>query len=157
MNRYALACVVFALVVVGCLFVDGFALYGGLVQSKGTNFDFYLSWYGSREILQGHNPYSDTVTKQIQIGTLGHVAAPEENQYRFVYPAYLAFLILPFLPLPFALAVMVWIVFQQVLLVSALALTWQALGWRPAPCVCWRSYSVGVPCRRCGICTRGQV
>jgi hypothetical protein len=126
------------------LFADGFAFYGVLIHGKGTSFDLYLPWYGSREITQGHDPYTTQVTEQIQIGTLGHVAAPNENQYRFVYPAYIAFILLPFLPMPFSLAVTVWIVLQQVLLVAAFVLTWEALNWSPRPATMAAIIVVGV-------------
>jgi hypothetical protein len=139
MSRVILSQVVLVILVLLVLLADGFTFFSVLIQGKGTSFDLYLPWYGSREIIQGRNPYTASVTEQIQIATIGHVAMPGENEYRFVYPAYIAFLLLPLLPMPFPLAVTVWIVLQQVFLVVALVLVCGAMNWRPLP---WSMMSI---------------
>jgi len=60
-----------------------------LVSTRHTHFDF------------GRSPYTDAIMLDIQRHTLGHPAAPDENQYRFVYPAYLALILFPLPLLPF--------------------------------------------------------
>ena len=139
MSRGIPSQVVLVVLVLLVLLADGFAFYSVLIQGKGTSFDLYLPWYGSREIIQGRNPYTASVTEQIQIATIGHSAMPGENEYRFVYPAYIAFLLLPLLPLPFPLAVTVWIVLQQVFLAVALVLVCRAMNWRLSP---WSMMSI---------------
>lgn len=120
------------LVSLGVLLTDVGAIQRNVMQPRGTSFDFYLVWRGTIEIGRGENPYTENVARQIQQGILGHLAAPNENQYYFVYPAYLALLLLPIVCLPFAESVILWLVLQQIFLVVAFGLTLHALDWRPS-------------------------
>jgi hypothetical protein len=62
-------------------------------------------WIGSREILCGHNPYrvdsQQPVQTELRSGTHPKI---EDNQYRYAYPAYFAFLFFPLALLPFQTA-----------------------------------------------------
>ncbi len=74
----------------------------------GAN-DFYSRWYGARALyLKGQNPYSIEVTQGIQMGMMGRLATPEEDQVAFAYPLYVAFLVLPLVPLAYAQAQALW-------------------------------------------------
>ncbi len=74
-----------------------------------SGYDFYPRWAGARALwLEGRNPYSDEVTRQIQIGFLGHLVEPGQDQIRFAYPLYVAILIAPLALLPYELALAVW-------------------------------------------------
>jgi hypothetical protein len=118
------------LTVVVILVLDIVLVYRNLVEAQGTHFDYYMVWMGANEFWKGGIPYTDQIAKQIQIGILGHPAAPNEIQYYFPYPAYMALLIFPFPLLPFVWSVTGWLVLQQILLVGVLMLMWQALDWK---------------------------
>lgn len=125
-------------VVIIVLAVLVLALGAGVVErrlfdGRQTYFDFYLLWRGSQEVLAGRNPYTDALMLDIQQHILGHPAAPEENQYRFVYPAYLAFVLFPLPLLPFLIATSWWRVWQLVLLVLFIVSLLQALDWCAGP------------------------
>ena len=58
--------------------------------------DLYPRWYGSRELLlHGRNPYSPDVTQEIQEWQRGRVAMKGEDEGRFAYPIYVAFVLAP--------------------------------------------------------------
>jgi hypothetical protein len=59
--------------------------------------DLYPRWYGSEELLlHGRNPYSADVTREIQQWQRGRPAHPTvEDEGRFVYPLYVAFVLAP--------------------------------------------------------------
>jgi hypothetical protein len=130
--QLSIRCVIVGLIGLGVLLVDVWAIQRNVVQPRGTSFDFYLVWRGVLEFGRGGNPYTENVAQQIQQGILGHLAAPNENQYYFVYPAYLALLLLPIACLPFYEAVTLWLVLQQIFLVVAFGLLLHALDWLPA-------------------------
>jgi hypothetical protein len=74
----------------------------------GAN-DFYSRWYGARALfLRGQNPYSIEVTQGIQMGMLGRLATPEEDQVAFAYPLYAAFLVFPLVALAYPQAQALW-------------------------------------------------
>ncbi len=100
-----------------------------LVSTRHTHFDFYLLWRGSQEVLAGRSPYTDAIMLDIQRHTLGHPAAPDENQYRFVYPAYLALILFPLPLLPFPVAATWWLVWQLLLLTLFIIFLLRALDW----------------------------
>jgi hypothetical protein len=80
-------------------------------------FDFVLRWHGAQALLfEGKDPYSKEVTNQIQMELVGRPLSPEQCGQGFLYPAFIAFTIPHFL-LPVQLALPLWIVTQQVLLV----------------------------------------
>ncbi|HMG99834.1 MAG TPA: glycosyltransferase family 87 protein [Terriglobales bacterium] len=70
----------------------------------GPRSDIYPRWFGSRELfLHGLDPYSETVTQQIQLMYYDRPLAPGESrdEQRFAYPIYVSFLMLPTVLLPF--------------------------------------------------------
>ncbi len=123
--------VALGLIALAVFAADGAVIYHGLVRFKGTNLDFYMMWFGTRELWHGHNPYTDQTTRQIQIGILGRPAVAGEIEYRFVYPAYFAILLFPLPLLPFTWAVTIWLVLLQFALMLALAFTLRMLDWHP--------------------------
>jgi hypothetical protein len=90
-----------------------FALAYGIYTSLtlhvlGAN-DFFSRWEGARALfLRGENPYSDSVTQQIQLGMYGRLASPDEDQVAFAYPLYAAFVAAPIVNLPYAQAQALW-------------------------------------------------
>jgi hypothetical protein len=70
-------------------------------RPRGNLSDLYPHWIGARELLlYGHDPYSATVTREIQQGYYGRVldhARPGDprDQQAFSYPVYVAFYLAP--------------------------------------------------------------
>jgi hypothetical protein len=98
-----------ALFLYGLYLVLAVGLYLGLTKhSQGGN-DFFSRWEGARALfLRDENPYSDSVTHEIQMGMTGRLALPGEDQLAFAYPLYVAFPISPLVTLPYALAQACW-------------------------------------------------
>lgn len=104
-----------------------------LVPANQQRFDFYPHWVGARTALQGDTPYTDAVTRQIQLGMFGRELTPEEDQQRFAYTPLIAVLMLPLWLLPFPLAVSLWLGLQFLLLILTPLLLLNLLQWRLAP------------------------
>lgn len=115
---------VFALVIVLSYAALAFGIYNGLTRhAPGAN-DFYSRWMGARALfLHGQNPYSEQVTRDIQIGMYGRLARPDEDQVAFAYPLYAAYLAAPFVAFPYPTAQALWMALLILCLIaSALAL-----------------------------------
>lgn len=75
--------------------------------APGNWSDLYPRWLGAQELLWRHrNPYSPEITREIQRGFYGRPLNPSNphdptDPEAFVYPVYVAFLLAPFLRLPF--------------------------------------------------------
>lgn len=115
--------------------VLAYVFYSGLTQHiPGAN-DFLSRWMGARALfLRGENPYSDTVTREIQLAMYGRLAQPDEDQVAFAYPLYAAFIVAPLVGLTYAQAQALWMALLVVLVVSG-ALLWgqlNRLAWTPA-------------------------
>jgi hypothetical protein len=89
-----------------------FGIYTSLTQYVlGAN-DFFSRWMGARALfLRGENPYSDTVTREIQMAMYGRLARADEDQVAYAYPLYTAFAIAPLVVLPYAQAEALWLAF----------------------------------------------
>jgi Glycosyltransferase family 87 len=80
------------------------ALHG---RPRGNLSDLYPRWLGARELLlDGRDPYSAEVTREIQTGFYGHPLDPDrpgDHNYQqgFFYPVYVAFCLAPTIHLPF--------------------------------------------------------
>lgn len=74
---------------------------------RGNLSDLYPRWLGSRELLlHGRDPYSAEITQEIQAGYYGRPLDPTrpadpQDEERFAYPMYVAFLLAPTVKLPF--------------------------------------------------------
>jgi len=85
--------------------------------------DFYPRWYGARELLLHHrDPYSDAVSRELQIAYYGKEldpSRPEErqDQQRFAYPLYFVFFVAPLVGMDFHT---VRVVFWWVLAICAI-------------------------------------
>jgi hypothetical protein len=75
---------------------------------RGNLSDLYPRWLGARELLLRHrDPYSNEVTREIQIGYYGRAIDPTRpydptDWQGFAYPVYVVFLLAPTITLPFA-------------------------------------------------------
>jgi hypothetical protein len=76
-------------------------------RPRGNLSDLYPRWYGTRALLlEGRDPYSPEVTREIQKGVYGRVLDPKrpadpKDEYRFAYPLYVIFLLAPTIQWPF--------------------------------------------------------
>ena len=76
-------------------------------RPRGTLSDLYPRWVGVRDLLLKHeDPYSDEVTREIQLGYYGRVLDPTrpddpKDEQRFAYPVYVVFLLAPTVKMPF--------------------------------------------------------
>jgi hypothetical protein len=74
---------------------------------RGNLSDLYPRWLGTRELLLHHrDPYSASVTREIQIGYYGRPLDPGQpydpkDPQAFAYPVYVVFLLAPTIGLPF--------------------------------------------------------
>lgn len=111
------------LLLLAFVILDSVAIYQVWVREQGNGFDLYQRWHGARAMLfHGQNPYSPEMTREIQLGMYGRLAGEGEDQQAFAYPAYVAFVILFFVLLPFPVAVTLWLVSQQFWLLASVLL-----------------------------------
>jgi hypothetical protein len=106
-------------------------------RPRGNLSDLYPRWLGARELLLRHrDPYSDEITREIQVGYYGRELDPAraedpKDRQAFAYPAYVVFLLAPTVAAPFDT---VKIAFQWLLVVVTAASVWlwlQAIRWPP--------------------------
>jgi hypothetical protein len=87
-------------------------------QKSVLGADFYTFWMAGKAAFQQHtNPYSAEVTRQIQLGKLGRIAAPGEDQMAFAYPPYSLLIVLPTIFLSFDWATAAWLALNVTVLV----------------------------------------
>jgi hypothetical protein len=101
------------------------AMYNGITHPfPGAN-DFYIPWRATRALfLEGRNPYSADVTRDIQIVLFGAPRRPEEHQYAFAYPLPVSLLLAPLTLLPYDAAEAIWLsLCLMLLMLSIVALT----------------------------------
>lgn len=91
-------------------------------------FSRYVAWRAW--LLEGRNPYSDEVTRTIQLTMNGRPALPGEDENALIYPWYTVLLQWPFVFWPWPWARAVYLVLGQVFVVAGLALTLRLLRWR---------------------------
>lgn len=94
--------------------------------------DLFVVWRAVRAwLVEGQDPYSQAVTRTIQLEMLGRLAGPDEHQFGFAYPLGIVLFVAPLLPFPFPLARAIWMVWLQGLMVLfVLAGVWPR---RPRP------------------------
>ncbi len=112
---------------------DAWVTFHSIVELKGQSFDFYFIWAGAREVGGGRDPYTPEIARQIQLAVSNNNVELSERPFHFTYPAFLAFLVWPFVSFSFPESVTGWLVSQQVCLVLALLFALYALKWKPRP------------------------
>jgi hypothetical protein len=109
------------------------ALHG---TPRGNLSDLYPRWLGARELLLHHlNPYSASVTHDIQAGYYGRPLDPSRpadphDEQRFAYPVYIVFLLAPTLRFSFPLVATVFRWIFLFLTVASLLLWLRTLRWK---------------------------
>lgn len=110
-----------------------FPSYQLLVKPRGQSFDLYSTWVGGRAVLSGQNPYGPEPTRLIQLGIYKKLIPPPEYQHGFSLPAYITFVLLPFILLPFPCSVLLWISLQIPLFMLTLMIGLDVLDWSVGP------------------------
>ncbi len=96
--------------------------------------DFYSRYVAWRAfVFEGRNPYSEDVTREIQIAITGRLARPGEDENALIYPWYALLLQWPFIFLPWPWARAIYMVLCQGFIVAGLMLTARLYRWRLAP------------------------
>src|SRR5215469_342685 len=80
----------------------GIQLHEVLQIVRSSWSDLYPQWKASQAAVHHEDPYSKSVTDQIQLGFYGHVLSPHEpaDRQNFVYPAHLVLFLAPLTFLP---------------------------------------------------------
>jgi hypothetical protein len=105
-------------------------------RPRGNLSDLYPRWLGARQLLlYGRDPYSQQVTREIQVGYYGRELDPgrrydPKDQQGFAYPVYVAFLLAPLLHLDFALVRTAFTWVLAGLIVTTVLLWTKAFGWQ---------------------------
>ncbi len=108
-------------------------------RPRGNLSDLYPRWLGARELLlHRRNPYSHDVTVEIQQGFYGRpldASRPDDprDQEAFTYPAYVVFLLAPFVGFPFPAVQIVFGWILVALSAASVPLWLMALRWKLPP------------------------
>jgi len=130
-----LALVLVSLLIVAVILLDAYATYVVFTSKfPGAN-DFYSRWAGGRAFLiDGLNPYSDEVTRRIQLGMYGHLAEESADQVAFAYPMYSIYLFFPLSLIPsYPQAQALWQAILEFALLLAVFFTFRIYRWQPKP------------------------
>jgi hypothetical protein len=115
------------------LALDAYATYVVFTSKfPGAN-DFYSRWAGGRAFLiDGLNPYSDEVTRRIQLGMYGYLAKEGTDQVAFAYPMYTIYLFFPLsLISSYPQAQALWQAILEFTLLLAVLFTFRTYRWQP--------------------------
>ena len=130
-SRQQLA-ILLLLLVFGALYSWGtYAVFTRRVNGGNDFFSRYVAWRAF--LFEDRNPYSDEVTRDIQLAINGRLARPGEDENALIYPWYAVLVQWPFVFLSWPWARAVYMVVCQVCIVVGLALTARLLRWRLSP------------------------
>jgi len=121
--------------VVAVILLEAYVTYVVFTSKfPGAN-DFYSRWAGGRAFLvDGLNPYSDEVTRRIQLGMYGRLAEEGADQVAFAYPLYTIYLFFPLSLIPaYPQAQALWQAILEFALLLAVFFTFRLYRWQPKP------------------------
>jgi len=99
----------------------------------GAN-DFYIPWHAVRAlVIEGRNPYSAEVTRDIQEVLFGGPRPSGTHQFAFAYPLTVLPLLAPLAPLPYDWAEAIWLTLLLGALLGGTFLALRTVGWSPQP------------------------
>jgi hypothetical protein len=133
--KSSISALIGVLILIAVLALDAYATYVVFTSKfPGAN-DFYSRWAGGRAFLvDGLNPYSDEVTRRIQLGMYGHLAEEGADQVAFAYPLYTIYLFFPLSLIPsYPQAQALWQAILEFTLVLAVFFTFRIYRWQPKP------------------------
>src|SRR3979411_1343310 len=102
--------------------------------------DLFPRWLGTRELLlNGRDPYSPEITREIQRGYYGRPidssrATDPIDEQRFAYPLFVVFLLAPTISLPFTVVKSLFTLILFACSVGTVLLWIQAMGLKAARC-----------------------
>jgi hypothetical protein len=102
--------------------------------------DLYPVWLGASEVLRGNDPYRPELSEHIQLKMYGRSLTNYElqhgrDQHRFVYPAYVAFLLAPLTFLSYNTARAIACGLFAALIAASIPFWMRAVDWRPPPAI----------------------
>ena len=121
------------LIVLILLFLAGntAGMYATLTSRKQLHvWDLQPLWQAGRWMVEGHgSPYSEEMTRLLQMRSYGRPAQQDEDNRAFVYPLYILLLVLPliYLPLPWAQAA--WFTLLELAAVVGAVGAMRVAGW----------------------------
>jgi hypothetical protein len=124
-----------SVLIVVVILLDAYATYVVFTSKfPGAN-DFYSRWAGGRAFLiDGLNPYSDEVTRKIQLGMYGYQAKEGADQVAFAYPMYTIYLFFPLSLIPsYPQAQALWQAILEFTLLLAVFFAFRIYRWQPKP------------------------
>jgi hypothetical protein len=125
---------VLLVLLVALAMVATWLLYATFSRANVAIWDFHPRWVGLRAmLLEGHNPYSDEVTRLIQQRMYGRPAYADEDQLAFAYPLSALVLLGPLALLPLPVAQAIWYLVLGGAMVAFIVIAPWAVGWRPSP------------------------
>ena len=124
--------IVIALVVL--VFVADVAVVYALLSARPSQRagDFFIPFYATHAlVVDGRDPYSEAVTRDIQIALRGAPFPPDvEDRLSFNYPLYTSLYMLPLLPLDYSLAEAIWNVLNQFGMFALIWVLLRLVGWQ---------------------------
>ena len=133
--KLAIHILVGVLILSAVLALDAYVTYVVFTSKFPGGNDFYSRWAGGRAFLvDGLNPYSDEVTRRIQLGMYGHLAEEGADQVAFAYPMYTIYLFFPLSLIPsYPQAQALWQAILEFALLLAVFFTFRMYRWQPKP------------------------
>jgi hypothetical protein len=107
-------------------------VYLALTSQRSVHvWDFQPLWQAGRWILEGRgDPYSDQMTRLLQMQSYGRLARGGEDPRAFVYPLYALLLMAPVLFLPHPWAQAAWFTLLELALILGIAGATRLVSWR---------------------------
>lgn len=129
MNRKEWLIIILLFVIVTA--VESVGVYQYFTKSTLGGNDFYSRWAGAEALLiDGRDPYSLEVTAEIQVQK--GIDPALEGKGSFAYPLHVIFLFLPLAYVAYPLALAIWMVILQWVIVGTIVLLFQLFDWHPS-------------------------
>jgi hypothetical protein len=102
-------------------------------EQKIGGTDFLIQWVAIRSLVtDGLNPYSDTVTRDIQTFAGEFAIIAPERELRFTSPLYTGIIVLPFVLIEdYDISHALWMTVQQVAIIATVMFSVRLTGWKP--------------------------
>ncbi len=132
-NRSFVPWIVLALLLGILIAAESFAVYTVFTSKFPGGNDFFVRWLGGREfLLNGTNPFDQSVAEQAQQAMFGRLTRPEDkDQAYFAYPLYTLYFFWPLSLIPYAWAQAIWMTLLQFLLLGSTLVAILLSGWHP--------------------------
>lgn len=126
--------------------VESYALYTVFTSQFPSGNDFFVRWLGGREfLLNGTNPFDQSIAETAQRAMFGRLATPEDkDQAFFAYPLYTLYFFWPLSLLPYEWAQAIWMTLLQFMLLGSTVLAIHLSGWKPPQWLFWVTVVWGI-------------